>query len=100
MRFIKFVFFYRGSTQFRWASLLCITTPKRYYHLPFFFNLQGLQDRQNMYIFIYFKDNHQYIHLKNRGIFAFGLVHKNTRLHHIQLKDMETSQIKMFHISI
>jgi len=31
-----------------------------------------------MYIFIYFKDNHQYIHLKNKGIFAFGLVHKNT----------------------
>ena len=26
----------------RWASLLCITPPKRYYHLPFF-NLPGLQ---------------------------------------------------------
>ena len=28
--------------QYRWASLLCITLPKRYYHLPFF-NLPGLQ---------------------------------------------------------
>ena len=26
----------------RWASLLCITPPKRYYHLPFI-NLPGLQ---------------------------------------------------------
>ena len=31
-----------AEQQSRWASFLCITPPKRYYHLPFF-NLPGLQ---------------------------------------------------------
>jgi hypothetical protein len=30
-----------------WASLLCITPPKRYYHLRFF-NLPGLQNREGI----------------------------------------------------